>query len=368
MKALSIIDSFKGTITSTELGMIMSEELTKKGIEADFIPISDGGDGFLDVTEMVTKDPRIEVVVSDPLGRKIKTYFLYDEGSRTAYLELAKSSGLNLLSENELDPFATSTYGLGETIGKALAIGAKKIIVGIGGSATNDGGSGMLEALGCRFLDSENHLLTSLSGGQLDRISQIDATDFRKKISGVEFIVASDVTNPLLGPKGATFVFSKQKGAKDADLSVLDSKMENYANAIEQSIKQVFRTSPGAGAAGGVGFAFKSMFGAVFHSGIEYILDLVNFDALIKNYDVIITGEGKIDQQSFDGKVVFGISQRAKNKKIVLVCALCEVSEKALKAKNIFQLYSVVDAIASKEESMKHPKECFRKLCASIKL
>ncbi len=162
MKVLSIIDSFKGTLTSLQLGQIMSEELNKKGIEADYIPISDGGDGFLDVIEMVAKQPRVEVTVSDPLGRKIKTYFLYDENTKTAYLELAKSSGLNLLSEVELNPNVSSTFGLGETIEQALARGAKKMIVGIGGSATNDGGSGMLEALSCRFFDSEGYLLSSI--------------------------------------------------------------------------------------------------------------------------------------------------------------------------------------------------------------
>jgi glycerate kinase len=367
MRVLSIIDSFKGTLTSLQLGQIMSEELNKKGIEADYIPISDGGDGFLDVIEMVVKTKRVEVTVSDPLGRKIQTYFLFDKKTQTAYLELAKSSGINLLSKSELNPFVTSTFGLGETIDQALAHGAKKMVVGIGGSATNDGGSGMLEALGCRFFDAEDHLLSSLSGRKLDRLCKIDDSDFLKKIAGVEFLIASDVTNPLLGKKGATYIFAKQKGAKAEELSFLEGKMENYATAVEQLKKKDFRTSPGAGAAGGVGFAFKSMFKASFLSGIEYILDLVHFETLIQNYDVIITGEGKIDQQSFDGKVVFGISQRAQNKKIVLVCALCEVSEAELKAKNIHKLYSIVDSIASVEESMNHPAECFRKLCDSIK-
>lgn len=368
MKVLSIIDSFKGTITSNELGSIISKVLRKKQINADYLPISDGGDGFLDAIEKAVSTKRFMVKVLDPLGRQIETYYLYDDVNRIAYVELAKSSGINLLTQNELNPFLTSTYGLGQVINHIIDSEVKNIIVGIGGSATNDGGAGMLEAMGCLFYDDNNNMLTRLAGGNLDLVNRIDPLKFYQRIKGVQFTVLSDVTNPLLYENGATYVFSKQKGAKEEAFKILDAKMKKYAMIIEEHLQQNYHDALGSGAAGGVGFAFHSLLKAKFYSGIDYILDLVDFNNLIKDYDYIITGEGKIDNQSLDGKVVFGISQRAQGKKIILVCAINEIEQTELSKRNINQIYSIVGNIATKEESMQHPKECFQRLCESIDL
>lgn len=368
MKVLSIIDSFKGTITSNELGIIISKVLRRKQIEADYLPISDGGDGFLDAIEKAVATNRVMVRVLDPLGRQIETYYLYDDVNKIAYVELAKSSGINLLTKDELNPFRTSTYGLGQVINHIIDAGVKNIIVGIGGSATNDGGAGMLEAMGCLFYDNNNHLLTRLTGGNLDLVSRIDPLKLYQRTKDVQFMVLSDVTNPLLYENGATYVFSIQKGAKKEELQTLDTKMKKYAMVIEEHLQKKYYNATGAGAAGGVGFAFHSLLKAEFYSGIDYILDLVDFNNIIMDYDYIITGEGKIDSQSLDGKVVFGISQRAQGKKIILVCAINEIEQSELSKRNIYQIYSVVDKIATKEESMKYPKECFQRLCESIDL
>ncbi|HHU24272.1 MAG: glycerate kinase [Bacilli bacterium] len=366
MRVLSIIDSFKGTLTSVQLGQIATSVFTKKGIDAKWLPISDGGDGFLDTIENIVKTKRVKIKVLDPLGRATETYYLLDENKREAYIEMAKCSGINLLVKEELNPFITSTYGLGQAIHHAIAQGIPSITVGIGGSATNDGGSGMLEALGCKFYDKNRQLIKNMCGGKLDLVQSIDPSALFETIKGVEFIVLSDVTNPLLKEKGASFVYAKQKGASVEDLPILEAKMENYALVMETYFKKQFRDKPGAGAAGGVGYAFHSLFKAEFHSGIDYILDLVDFENLIKDFDYLITGEGKIDRQSLAGKVIIGITKRAISKKIICVCALSEISLSDLNNPNIVGIYSIVGRIASKEESMQNPQKYFAKLCEEI--
>lgn len=366
MKVLSIIDSFKGTLTSVELGKIATDIFAQKGLDATWLPISDGGDGFLDAIEKVVSTERIALKVSDPLGREIDTYYLLDEEKKTAYIEMAKCSGINLLTKEELNPFLTSTYGFGQAILHAIDSGIKSITVGIGGSATNDGGSGLLEALGCRFFDRNKKELFNMCGGKLDLVQTIDATVLFETIKEVRFTVLSDVTNPLLKEKGASFVYAKQKGAKEEELPILDAKMANYARVLESYLKKDFSGLPGAGAAGGVGFVFHSLLNAKFFSGIDYILELVDFANLIRDVDFIVTGEGKIDHQSFDGKVIMGITKRSSNKKIILVCAINEIDLADLNNPNIVKVYSVVGNIASKEESMQHPRDCFAKLCEEI--
>ena len=359
MKVLSVIDSFKGTITSKRLGEITKEVLSTKNIDCDYLAISDGGEGFLDAISNNLELKEKYVEVNNPLFRKIKAkYLTYLE--QIAYVELAESSGIGLLSKNELNPFITSTYGLGEVIKDAINNGYKKIVIGIGGSATNDGGSGMLEALGCKFYHNEE-LITHISNYKFKEITKIDDSEFNKTIDGVEFVVISDVTNPLLGEKGATYVFSRQKGAKESQLPELEENMKFYGN-----FKKEYMTSPGSGAAGGVGFALHAYFNAQFYPGIDYILDSINFDQLINDYDYIITGEGKVDDQSFLGKVVFRIAERAKHKKVIIVCGIKEVNSSI--PSNIVNIYSVVGDDVTAQMSMEKPEEYYYKLVNKIEL
>lgn len=359
MKVLAVIDSFKGTITSKRLGELTKEELRNKNIECDYLSISDGGEGFLDAISNNLKLNEVIVNVSDPLYRKINCRYLID-CCGTAYVELAESSGICLVTDNEKNPFVASTYGLGEVIKDAINKGNKNIIVGIGGSATNDGGSGMLEALGCKFYNNDK-LIYHISNRNFKEITKVDDTEFKKFIEGVKFTVISDVTNPLLGKYGATYVFSRQKGAKEEDLPILEDNMAYYG-----SFKKEYIESPGSGAAGGVGFAFHAYFNAKFYPGIDYILDSIDFDNLALKYDYIITGEGKVDDQSFLGKVVFRIAERAKNNKVVIVCAINETKGKPLD--NIYSINSVVSGDVTTEMSMNEPEKYYRELIKNIKL
>ena len=279
--------------------------------------------------------------------------------NNTAYIELAKASGINLLKKEELNPYIASTFGLGELINDAINCGIKKIIIGIGGSATNDGGTGMLEALGVKFYDGNNNIIKHISNGRFKEIKRIDEAAFLERIANVEFITLSDVVNPLLGNTGATYIFSPQKGASSEDLKELESNMEYYS-----SFKEEKRDYPGSGAAGGVGYALHGYFNATFFPGIDYLLDLIKFNELVKEYDVIITGEGKVDIQSLLGKVIFKISSRCVDRKVIVLCALNELCDINLKEYNITNVYSVVSEKLNitKEDSMNDPEKCFRKL------
>jgi len=366
MKVLSIIDSFKGTILSSTLGKIITKELKRQKIYAEYLPISDGGDGFLDSLSSFKHLKRNHVKVLNPIGKKIKSYYLYDNALQIAYLEMAKASGLNLLKIKELNPLKTSTHGLGQLILLALEKGAKKIIIGIGGSATNDGGAGMLEVLGAKFYNEKQERIININCEKLGMIKVLDYDLVLPLIKNCEFIILSDVNNPLLGEMGATKVFSKQKGAKESDIKVLESNLAHYANIIEKTIGASYKDKPGAGAAGGVGFAFYAMFNVKYYSGIKYLLELINFKNKIKNFDIIITGEGKIDKQSFYGKVISEVLKQAQSKKKILVCAVNTFSNQELINFNIDYLFKIVDNIATMEESLRRPKYYYKKLSKII--
>lgn len=355
MKILSLIDSFKGTITSKELGRMVYDIFTEKGHEVKSYAIADGGDGFLDAISENIKLERKEITCLDPLSRKILSYYLVSKETNTAYIELAKASGIGLLKESELNPFKATTYGFGETIKDAIINGYKNIVIGIGGSATNDCGSGMLEALGVDFKNDQD-ILTNMCNDKLGLVKSLDTKSLDKLIEGVSFTVLSDVTNPLLGPNGATYVFSPQKGASKEELPLLEKNIENFSSLNKEYIEY-----PGSGAAGGVGYALKAYLKAKVVSGIDYLLDLISYDDLHKDFDVIMTGEGKIDHQSMQGKVISSIIKRTKDKRIILVCGINEI-------KDNYEIYSVCDNDVTKEMSMSNPNYYFQQMLIKINL
>ncbi len=353
MRALILIDSFKGTITSKELGIITKEELNLRGIEADYYPISDGGDGFLDAISALKKLDAVQIECFDPFFRLIDAYYLFDKEEKTAYIELAKESGINLVNKDELNPYLASTYGLGEAIKDACFKGAKKVIVGIGGSATNDCGSGMLEALGVKFYH-QGKLLTRMNNEKLALVDDIDTSFLDDLIKDTNILVMCDVVNPLLGKRGATYVFSPQKGAKDDDLAILEANISNFSEVTKRKLGTDLAASSGSGAAGGVGYALKSYLNAKYIKGIDFLLSELEKKDLCF-YDTVISGEGRIDDQSMDGKVISGIVNHFKDKRIILLCAINQA--------NIdYEVHSIVPDVAKTSESMLHPKECFRKL------
>lgn len=358
MKALILIDSFKGSLSSKELGRITKQELKKKNIESDYFPISDGGEGFLESIQSFKRIEKINITSFDPLFREIDTYYLYDKLEGVSYIELANVSGITLLTKEELNPLIASTFGLGILIKDAIRRGSKKIVIGIGGSATNDGGSGMLEAMGVKFYSSQG-IIHHINNEKLKLIDHIELDEFNGLIKGVEVIVESDVTNPLLGPKGATYIFSPQKGATPSQLVLLEENMQHFANISACALSNDYSNNNGSGAAGGVGFALIGYLKAKANSGIDFILDEIKKNDL-SSYDTIISGEGKIDSQSLYGKVISGVIKRFIDKKIILVCAINELNESNL------NIYSICPNITNKETSKKHPKKYYRYLIRSI--
>lgn len=356
MKVLAMIDSFKGTITSKELGKLTKEVLNRYNIECDYFATSDGGDGFLD--SLLTEDgfEVRKVLASDPMFRKIECEYLVNND--VAYIEMAKISGINLLTKEELNPFERSTYGLGEVILDAINNGYKRIVLGIGGSATNDAGMGMLEALGVKFYNNKT-LIQNIKNEDFSLVTSIDRKLFNDRIKDTQFIAISDVQNPLLGMLGATYTFSKQKGAKEEDLEVLESNIKEISNFGLESTNK-----PGSGAAGGVGYALHEYFNATFIPGIDYLLDRINFKNIIKNYDYVITGEGKVDNQSLLGKVVFKIASNANQKNVIVVCAINEVTD--IENTNIVDIYSIVGDSVSLEESLSNPQYFYKQMIGKL--
>lgn len=299
-------DSFKGTLTSIEVA-----DSVEKGIRAVFpdcevvkLSVADGGEGTLDAICAKRRHTLVPVVVSDPLGRSMTaSYAVLDDA--TAVIEMSRASGLTLLRPKERNPLKTSTYGTGEMIVDALSKGCRKFLIGIGGSATNDAGIGMLSALGYRFLDETGNVLP-FTGETLNRVASIDSSNADPYLKECCFTVACDVDSPLYGPSGAAYVFGPQKGASSEMIAVLDDGLKNFAEVAGHDAG-----FPGAGAAGGIGYALKSFLGARMVRGIDLILDAVDFDSAVQGADLVITGEGRYDEQTKSGKAVFGVMSRA---------------------------------------------------------
>lgn len=299
-------DKFKGSLTSEQVAQAFARGWRMVVPDSDIatVPIADGGDGMLHALSTTLGATSQSLVAHDPLGRTITTH--YALSGDTAIIEMAQMSGLALLNGEERNPMLTSSYGLGEVMRDALDRGARSIILGIGGSATNDCGIGMLEALGYRFYDAQDKVLTS-SGDAMCCVARIDATNADARLSECEIVVASDVDNPLYGERGAAWVYAPQKGATKAMVEVLDAGMRSFAEVVGGN----YHTVAGAGAAGGVGYALMAMLGATLKPGIELVLDTVGFDALLGDAQLVITGEGRIDRQTLMGKGPSGVLRRA---------------------------------------------------------
>ena len=313
-------DSFKGSLSSLEVADAAAEAITELEpmCEVVKVDVADGGEGTMDALRQTLGGQKIYVEVSDPLGRPISApYVILDDG-KTAVVEMATASGLPLLSPDERNPLKTSTYGTGQLIADALERGCRKFLVGIGGSATNDAGMGMLEALGYKFLDRQGYVLSGC-GGALSEVFTIDASSAIPSLSESEFIVACDVDSPLYGPKGAACVFAPQKGADPQMVQSLDKGLMSFAEAISRFNGKDISFIPGAGAAGGLGGGFVAFLNARLERGVEMVLDAIGFDALIHGADMIITGEGKVDFQTLTGKTPFGVAKRARKQGIPVI-------------------------------------------------
>ena len=332
MKIVIASDSFKGSLASMEVAQSIEMGILDVFPSCDVVKlaVADGGEGTTDALCQTLGGETVEILVEDPLGRPVKaSYAVLDDG-HTAVLEMSAASGLTLLAADERNPMRTSTYGTGQLIADALARGCRKFLVGIGGSATNDGGMGMLQALGYVFTDADGNYLPGV-GASLSAVCRIDDSNVLSSVRESEFIVACDVDSPLYGPEGAAYVFAPQKGADQDMVRTLDEGLRHYAEvsasylaspidyqpegADARLIEGIFisdlASMPGVGAAGGLGYAFVAFLGARLQRGVDMVLDAVGFDSIIEGADLVITGEGRIDSQTFTGKTPYGVLMRA---------------------------------------------------------
>ena len=319
MRFLFASDSFKGTLSSETIIQLLTESAGRifPGCETLGVPIADGGEGTVDAVITVAKGEKRFVEVHGPLMEKTQSLYGVFHGD-SAIIEMAAASGLPMVPSDKRNPLNTTTYGTGELIRDALEQGYRKISIAIGGSATNDGGMGAMRALGIRFLDREGKELEG-KGSDLARVAGLDLNGLYPAVAEAEFTVMCDVNNPLTGPDGATYTFGKQKGGTPEILDELEKGMKNYAAVIKDKLGMDVDQIPGAGAAGGLGAALCVFLHATLKSGIETVLDLIDFNGLLDGTDLVVTGEGRIDWQSAFGKVPSGIGQRCRAKGVPAV-------------------------------------------------
>ncbi|MBQ8810805.1 MAG: glycerate kinase [Bacteroidales bacterium] len=324
-------DSFKGSLSSSEVAEAVTLGITDAfpdNCVISSVAIADGGEGTIEAILKSASGTIIKARAHDPLGRPAICSYAAINGD-TAIIETAQASGLTLLNENERNPLNTSSYGTGELIMDALERGFRKFIIGLGGSATNDGGTGMLEALGYRFFDKEGERIYGCCGGKLEQIALIDSSEASAALEDSYFTVACDVNTTFCGPQGATMVFSAQKGADVEMQFTLEKGMLSLSEYIKRKYGKDLENTPGAGAAGGLGGAFYTFLNSRIISGIDMILDTVGFDDMIRNADLVITGEGRIDSQTAKGKVVSGVLARCShiNIPVIAIAGIIDMTE-----------------------------------------
>lgn len=366
MNILLVPDKFKGSLTAD--GVI---EALKSGINrvlpdasTHAVIASDGGDGFLEAVAQYVAVDEVQVDTLDPLGRNMKATYLFDPENLKAYIELARASGILLLKDSGKNPLQTSTLGTGNQIKDAISRGARGIYIGLGGSATNDGGIGIAQALGFHFFDIAGNQLEPI-GGNLEKIDRITAPEISKLLRDVTLYAVNDVSNPLYGENGAAHVYARQKGANKREINLLDAGLRNLNRVVEHQFEVRNARIPGAGAAGGTAYGLKTFAGAHFISGIDFILELAGVEDLLqkKGIDYIITGEGRIDEQTLNGKLINGVLNLGKRHQIpvLAVCGSLDVDKGELKKHGIHGVLEVRDPSRSLEYNMENAAELVEK-------
>eukprot|EP01029_Cantina_marsupialis_P023303 TRINITY_DN578546_c0_g2_i2.p1 TRINITY_DN578546_c0_g2~~TRINITY_DN578546_c0_g2_i2.p1 ORF type:complete len:374 (+),score=60.19 TRINITY_DN578546_c0_g2_i2:270-1391(+) len=346
-------DKFKGSLTGMEFCDAIERGIRKhtSDIEIVKLPLADGGDGTIEVLNYYLNGEMISLEVHDPLHRKIQASYLYSESKKTAFIEMAEASGIRLLKNDEANPLQASTYGTGELIKDAIERGVEHIILGIGGSATNDAGMGMARALGYRFFDCDEKELKGI-GADLNQLAFIDDSEVHENLPKVKVEVACDVDNPLYGPNGAAYVYSRQKGATDEMIIELDGGLINFCELVNRQFKRNLQTIKGAGAAGGLGAGCILFLNAKLNSGIDLIKNEANFDQKIKGADWVITGEGKLDDQTFSGKVIRGVLDSITKEKLAVFCGVVDLSDARRKEISIDHISEIATYATDVEDSI----------------
>lgn len=369
MKFVLATDSFKESMTSIEACNVMEKAIKKikNNAEVVKVPMADGGEGTVEALVNSTSGTFVETEVLNPLGKKIKAFYGILGDKKTAVIEMAKASGIELIKREERNPLITTTYGTGELIKHAIDNGIKHIVIGIGGSATNDGGCGMLQALGVKLLDKNNNEIP-FGGGELNKIEKIDVSHIYKGIKDVSFEVACDVTNPFVGPDGASYIFGPQKGADSEMVEFLDKNLRHFAEKIKETLNVQIADVPGAGAAGGLGGALLAFLNAKLKSGIELVIKYTNLEEKIQGADYVFTGEGAIDGQTIFGKTPVGVSKTAKKHGVPVIAFGGKVSDDAdnLFDEGIIALFSIMRGVEPLDDALKNGSHNLKKTVENV--
>lgn len=351
-------DSFKESLDAFAVARLLKAGIEKSlpGAVIESIPVSDGGEGFLKVLTEGTNGTFKTFDVHDALMRPVKAEIGFSGDKQTAFIEMATASGLEMILPEERNPLIASTFGTGEMIKHAIKTGCKKIVIGIGGSATNDGGAGMAQALGAKFLDKNGQELQP-GGGPLSKLVQIDLSGFEKNLP--DMLVACDVSNPLTGPNGASAIYGPQKGATPEMVQQLDVALKNYAEVIRKQLNIDIENKPGAGAAGGLGGGLVAFTGARLVNGFQLITEFLDLENRISRADLAITAEGKLDEQTINGKAPLGVAQLAKkyNKPVIGVAGTLGKSYEKLYDHGFDLLISIVNQPLSLAEAIRNAPE-----------
>lgn len=359
MKIVMVIDSFKGSLSSMDAGRAAAEGVLRANPQAEINvrPLADGGEGTVQALTEGMGGRLHKIPVTGPFGGTVECEYGILEESLTAIIEMSGAAGITLVPRERLNPLEATTYGVGEVIKDAIGKGCRRFIVGIGGSATNDGGVGMLQALGYKFLD-ENGKPVSQGAKGLARLAEIRADHVLPELSKCEFHIACDVTNPLCGSNGCSAVFGPQKGADQEMIRKMDQWLERYACLTGKLSAKADPMTPGAGAAGGLGFAFLAYTPAVLESGIQIVLRELKLEADIRQADLVITGEGRLDEQTAMGKVPVGVAALAKKygKPVIAFCGSVTEGARLCNEKGIDAYFPILRSIVTLEEAMEEKR------------
>lgn len=360
MKIVIAPDSFKESLSATEVANAIEAGFVGVFPNAEVLklPVADGGEGTTEALVSATQGRYFSTQVMGPMGEAINASWGMLGNSKTAVIEVAKACGLSLVPLENRNPLLATSQGVGELILAAVNEGANHIIVGLGGSASNDGGAGLLQALGICLLDIEGHQLNR-GGGSLSSLSSIDPSAIDSRLQGVSFEVACDVDNPLLGPKGASVVFGSQKGANSKIIAQLEANLTYYSDIVTSIIKKDVSDIPGSGAAGGIGSAFLAFLNAELKSGINIVLDAMDFEHHIEDADLVITGEGCFDSQSIRGKAPIGVAKCAKRNRCLVFMIAGSVADdvRLINIHDIDRVFSVVSKQLTFEQALANPSE-----------
>lgn len=375
MKIVIAPDSYKESLSALEVASAIEQGFREIWPDADYVklPVADGGEGTVEAMVAATAGRIVDVEVMGPLGEPTQAFYGLSGDARSAFIEMAAASGLEQVPPHRRDPLKTTSWGTGELIRHALDAGVEHIIIGLGGSATNDGGAGMVQALGAKLLDAR-HADIAQGGAALETLDRIDISQLDPRLAGCRIEVACDVTNPLTGKQGASVVFGPQKGATPEMIVRLDRALEHYAQLIARDLDVDVSSLAGGGAAGGMGAALYAFCGAQLRRGIEIVTDALHLDACVADADLVITGEGRIDSQTIHGKVPVGVANVAKryNKPVIAIAGSLTADVGVVHEHGLDAVFSVIYCICTLDDALKNAEDnvrmTARNVAATIKI